>query len=127
MIEQSVIPGKQANLKEGKERDYKTSGFFSSFNTQNREWIDFRILEGSSPMNKDVFPQLFTAGCQPLDTAARARAGNGAARTDQWMRIMDSQGPGERCQLKWDRTAAAGPQHKDLICGLVLLCRGGLM
>lgn len=30
------------------------------------------ILEGFSPMNKDVFPQLFTAGWQPLDTAARA-------------------------------------------------------
>lgn len=34
---------------------------------------------------------------------------------------------GERCQLKQDRRAAAGSQHKDLICGLVLLCRGGLM
>lgn len=32
------------------------------------------ILEGFSPMNKDVFPQLFTAGWQPLDTAVRTRA-----------------------------------------------------
>lgn len=58
------------------------------------------ILEGFSPMNKDAFPQLFTAGWQPLDRAARGRAGNGAARSEWWMRIMDSQGPGERCQLK---------------------------
>lgn len=88
MIEQSVIPGKQANLKEGKERGYKTSRFFS-FYTQNREWIDFVIFEGFNPMNKDVFPQLFTAGWQPLDTAARARAQNGAAGTEWWVRITD--------------------------------------
>lgn len=31
MIEQSFIPGKQANLKEGEERAYKTSRFFFSF------------------------------------------------------------------------------------------------
>lgn len=127
MIEQSVIPGKQANLKEGKERAYKTSRFFFlSFYTQNREWIDFMILEGFSPMNKDVFPQLFTAGWQPLDTAVRTRARNGAARTEWWMGIVDREGPGERCQLKQDGTAP-GSQHKDLIWGLVLLCRGGLM
>lgn len=29
------------------------------------------ILEDFSAMNKDAFPQLFTAGWQPLDTAAR--------------------------------------------------------
>lgn len=94
MIEQSVVPGKQANLKEGKERDYKTSRFIFSFYTQSREWIDFMILEGFSPMNKDAFPQLFTAGWQPLDTAVRARAQNRAARTEWWMRIMDRQGRG---------------------------------
>lgn len=82
MIEQSVIPGKQANLKEGEERAYKTSRFFFPFYTQNRDWIDFMILEGFSPMNKDVFPQLFTAGWQPLDTAVTARAQDRASRNE---------------------------------------------
>lgn len=58
------------------------------------------ILEGFNPMNKDVFPQLFTAGWQPPDTAERARAWNGAARMEWGMRPMDRQGSGERCHLK---------------------------